>query len=121
MALQVVTAKDRLGRDIVKGDLTTAEGEAHLQGRSAACRWISGSTNMRARWRAKRFADYLRDGRSSATIDAVQKMSGNIDGDAVQRWHVPAIYEHCLAGHILGKQSLFERDPQEVSLTTRAA
>ncbi|WP_256937275.1 oxidoreductase, partial [Enterobacter chuandaensis] len=32
MTLQVVTAKDRLGRDIAKGDLTTAEGEAHLQG-----------------------------------------------------------------------------------------
>lgn len=33
MTLQVVTAKDRLGRAIAKGDLTTAEGEAHLQGR----------------------------------------------------------------------------------------
>ncbi|MFJ5427000.1 oxidoreductase, partial [Enterobacter sp. CER55] len=28
-------------------------------------------------------------------------------------------YEHCLAGHILGDKSLFERDPQEVSRTTR--
>ncbi len=32
MTLQVVAAKDRLGRAIAKGDLTTAEGEAHLQG-----------------------------------------------------------------------------------------
>ncbi len=29
-----------------------------------------------------------------------------------------SIYEHCLAGHILGVQSLFERDPQEVPRTT---
>lgn len=32
MTLQVKSAKDRLGRNIVEGDLTTAEGEAHLQG-----------------------------------------------------------------------------------------
>lgn len=33
MALQVMTARDRLGRNITQGDLITAEGEAHLQGR----------------------------------------------------------------------------------------
>ena len=32
MTLQVVTAKDRTGHYIAKGDQTTAEGEAHLQG-----------------------------------------------------------------------------------------
>ena len=43
-----------------------------------------------------------------------------IDGDDIQHWHIPGtIYEHCLAEHILGEYSLFERDPQEVSRTTQ--
>ncbi len=73
MTLQMVTAKDRLGHDIAKGDLTTAEDVLEL-----------------------------------------------VKGKTIQRWHIPGtIYECCLAGHILGANSLFERDPQEVSRTTR--
>ena len=42
------------------------------------------------------------------------------EGKDIQRWHIPGtLYEHCLAGHILGTNSLFERDPHEVSRTTR--
>ena len=38
----------------------------------------------------------------------------------IQRWNIPGtLYEHCLAGPILGTSSLFERDPHEVSHTTR--
>lgn len=43
-----------------------------------------------------------------------------IDGDVVQRWSLHgSVYAHCLAEHILGAQSLFERSPQEVSRTTQ--
>lgn len=75
MTLQVVTAKDRLDREIATGDLTTAEGEAHLQEASAACRWTSGLTNTRDLRVGKRdYASICATGVSSATTDAAQKM-----------------------------------------------
>ncbi|MOA45495.1 hypothetical protein D3C78_1678970 [compost metagenome] len=43
-----------------------------------------------------------------------------IEGEDIQRWHIPGtIYAHCLTEHILGAKSLFERDPEEVPRTTR--
>jgi hypothetical protein len=79
MALQVVTAKDRLGRDIRKGDLTTAEGEAHLQGQISGVPvdiWLNKYAGPLA---GKKGCGFIcATGASSATTDAVQKMFWNI-------------------------------------------
>lgn len=122
LSLQVMSAKDRLGRDIAKGDLTTAEGEAHLQGQMSGVPvdiWLNKYAGPLGGQKGLRL--YLRDGRiishdRRGTKDVIEL----INGDAIQRWDLPGtIYERCLAGHILGAKSLFERDPHEVSRTTQ--
>ncbi|MNC60560.1 hypothetical protein D3C75_1104470 [compost metagenome] len=122
MSLQVITAKDRLGQDIAKGDLITAEGEAHLQGRISGVLvdiWLNKYAGPSGG--QKGFRLYLRDGRiiSHDRRDAEDVLE-RIEGEDIQRWHFPGtIYAHCLAEHILGAKSLFERDPQEVPRMTR--
>ncbi|KML22551.1 oxidoreductase [Enterobacter roggenkampii] len=122
MTLQVVTAKDRLGRAIAKGDLTTAEGEAHLQGRISGVPvdlWLNKYAGPAGGQKGLRL--WLRDGRIiSYDRRGAEDVLEQIEGENIQRWHIPGtIYEHCLAGHILGTNSLFERDPHEVIRTTR--
>ena len=122
MTLQVVAAKDRLGRAIAKGDLTTAEGEAHLQGSISGVQvdiWLNKYAGPAGGQKGLRL--HLRDGRIiSHDRRGAEDVLEAIEGDDIQRWSLPGtIYEHCLAGHILGDKSLFERDPQEVSRTTR--
>lgn len=122
MALQVLSAKDRLGRDIAPGDLTTAEGEAHLQGRIGGIAldiWLNKYAGPAGGQKGLRL--YLRDGRIiSHDRRGTQDVLELIDGDAVQRWSQPGtLYAHCLAEHILGAQSLFERSPEEVAHTTQ--
>lgn len=122
MTLQVVTAKDRLGRAIAKGDLNTAEGEAHLQGRISGVPvdiWLNKYAGPAGGQKGLRLC--LRDGRiiSHDRRGAEDVLELN-DGDTRQCWTISGtIYEHCLAEQILGVKSLFERDPQEVSRTTR--
>jgi hypothetical protein len=116
MTLQVVTAKDRLGRAIAKGDLTTAEGEAHLQGRISGVPvdiWLNkyaGPAGGQKGLRDGRISQYDRRG-----AEDVLELRSGIFSAGISR----TLYEHCLAGHILGTNSLFERDPHEVSRTTR--
>lgn len=122
MTLQVKCAKDRLGRDIVEGDLTTAEGEAHLQGQISSIPldiWLNKYAGPAGGQKGLRL--YLRDGRViSHDRRGVEDVLELIDGDVVRRWSLPgSVYAHCLAEHILGAQSLFERSPQEVSCTTQ--
>lgn len=122
MTLQVVTAKDRLGRDIAKGDLTTAEGEAHLQGSISGVPvdiWLNKYAGPAGGQKGLRL--YLRDGRIiNYDRRGAEDVLELIEGKDIQRWHIPGtIYEHCLAEHILGAKSLFERDPHEVNRTTR--
>jgi predicted dehydrogenase len=122
MTLRVVTAKDRLGRDIAKGDLTTAEGEAHLQGQISGVPvdiWLNKYAGPAGGQKGLRF--YLRDGRIiNHDRRGAEDVLELINGDTRQRWNIPGtIYEHCLAEHILGANSLFERDLHEVSRTTR--
>ena len=122
MTLQVVTAKDRLGRAIAKGDLSTAEGEAHLQGRISGVPvdiWLNKYAGPAGGQKGLRLC--LRDGRIiSHDRRGAEDVLELIEGENIQRWHIPGtLYEHCLAGHILGTNSLFERDPHEVSRTTR--
>jgi hypothetical protein len=75
---------------------------------------------MRDRGRAKGLRLYLRDGRiisydRRGAEDVLERLRAMIFSAGISRH----IYEHCLAEHILGANSLFERDPQEVSRTTR--
>lgn len=64
---------------------------------------------------------WLRDGRIiSYDRRGAEDVLELIKGEDIQRWHIPGtLYEHCLAGHILGTYSLFEREPHEVSRTKR--
>lgn len=122
MTLQVKSAKDRLGRNIIQGDLTTAEGEAHLQGLISGVPldiWLNKYAGPAGGQKGLRL--YLRDGRIiSYDRRGAADVLELIDGDVVQCWCLPGtIYAHCLAEHILGTQSLFERSPQEVSHTTQ--
>ncbi|MFJ5853534.1 Gfo/Idh/MocA family oxidoreductase [Enterobacter cancerogenus] len=122
MALQVMTARDRLGRDITQGDLITAEGEAHLQGRLSGVPvniWLNKYAGPAGGQKGLRL--YLRDGRIiSHDRRGAEDVVELIDGDDIQRRTLPgAIYEHCLAERVLGAQSLFRCAPQEVSRTTQ--
>ncbi|MEB5960465.1 Gfo/Idh/MocA family oxidoreductase [Enterobacter sichuanensis] len=122
MTLRVVAAKDRLGRAITKGDLTTAEGEAHLQGRISGVPvdiWLNKYAGPAGGIKGIRLC--LRDGRIiSHDRRGSEDVLEVIDGETRQCWTIPGtIYEHCLAEQILGTRSLFERDPHEVSRTTR--
>ncbi|KUQ81628.1 MULTISPECIES: Gfo/Idh/MocA family oxidoreductase [Enterobacter cloacae complex] len=122
MTLQVVTAKDRLGRDIAKGDLTTAEGEAHLQGKISGVLvdiWLNKYAGPAGGQKGLRLC--LCDGRIiSHDRRGAEDVLEVTDGDMRQCWTIPGtIYAHCLAEQILGANSLFERDPHEVSRTTR--
>lgn len=122
MTLQVVSAKDRLGRDIVEGDLMTAEGEAHLQGQISGIPlaiWLNKYAGATGGQKGLRF--YLSDGRViSYDRRGAEDVLELIDGSTVLLWSLPgAIYTHCLAEHILGAQSLFERNPEEVERTTQ--
>ncbi len=122
ITLQVITAKDRLGHGIAKGDVSTAEGEAHLQGRISGVPvdiWLNKYAGPAGGQKGLRL--YLRDGRvishDRRGADDVLEL---INGETVQRWHLAgAIYAHCLTEHILGEKSLFERAPQEVCRTTQ--
>lgn len=122
MVLRLVSAKDRLGRDIPQSDLTTAEGEAHLQGQISGIPldiWLNKYAGPTGGQKGLRL--YLSDGRIiSHDRRGTEDVLEVIDGDAVRRWKLPGtIYVHCLAEHILGAQSLFERNPQEVRRTTQ--
>lgn len=121
MALELMTARDRLGHDIRKGDFTTAEGEAHLQGRVSGIPvdiWLNKYAGPSGEKKGLWF--YLRDGRViSQDRRGTEDVLTLVDGDNVQRWPVPGtIYAHCMAERILGAKSLFETDPHEVSRTT---
>jgi len=122
IALQVVTARDRLGRDIAKGDLTTAEGEAHLQGQIGGVPvdiWLNKYAGPSGGQKGLRL--HLRDGRViSHDRRGAEDVLELIEGDKVQTWRFGGtIYARCLAEYILGEHSLFARDPGEVSRTTQ--
>jgi hypothetical protein len=91
MTLQVVTAKDRLGRAIAKGDLTTAEGEAHLQGRISGVPvdiWLNKYAGPAGGQKGLRL--WLRDGRIiSHDRRGAEDVLELIEGEDIQRWHIP--------------------------------
>ncbi len=100
LQLHLVSCKDRLGRPIVRTDLVTAEGEAHLQGRIGGIAteiWLNKYAGPAVE--QKGIALHLRDGRIIR-----QHRQGNQDvlsvshGGQTLRWALPGpIYDHCLA------------------------
>ena len=122
MVLRLVSAKDRLGRDIPQSDLTTAEGEAQLQGQISGIPldiWLNKYAGPAGGQKGMRIG--LRDGRI-ITFDRAPE--GEVvtlqDGERVQRWTRPgAIYTHCLDEQILGADNLFIRAPDSVAGLTQ--
>ncbi|WP_052282301.1 Gfo/Idh/MocA family oxidoreductase [Kluyvera genomosp. 1] len=120
--LNVLTAKDRLGRPITHGDWTTAEGEAHLQGTLSGLPvnlWLNKYAGPGVERKGIRIT--LRDGR----VISQNRCPGGervelITGDRVMNWtREGAVYAHCLGEHIFGANSLFARAPQEVARLTQ--
>lgn len=114
--------KDRLGRPIARGDVVTAEGEAHLKGILGSIPvnlWLNKYAGPGVERKGIRII--LRDGR---VISQYRVPGGEsvelIDGDTVQCWtRLGAVYMHCLAEQILGSHSLFARAPEEVAKLTQ--
>lgn len=78
MTLQVKSAKDRRGRNIIRGDLTTAEGEAHLQGLISGVPldiWLNKYAGPAGGQKVCAFICVM--GVSSATTDGVPTMCSN--------------------------------------------
>ncbi|GGP22681.1 Gfo/Idh/MocA family oxidoreductase [Silvimonas iriomotensis] len=118
LQLQLAHAKDRLGQPIVRTDLVTAEGQAHLHGRIGGIStdiWLNKYAGPAGG--QKGLAIHLRDGRVIR-----QDRQGNLDvltvthGAHSSSWSLPGpIYDHCLAA-ILGRKGPFS---QAAALTRR--
>ena len=120
--LAVRVVKDRLGRDIAHGDMVTAEGEAHLQGRLGDIPlniWLNKYAGPAGGQKGMRIG--LRDGRMLALDRAPDGEVATLqDGERIQRWTRPgAIYSHCLDEQILGAENVFTRAPESVAGLTR--
>ena len=120
--LAVRAVKDRLGRDIAHGDMVTAEGEAHLQGRLGDIPlniWLNKYAGPAGGQKGMRIG--LRDGRMLALDRAPDGEVATLqDGERIQRWTRPgAIYSHCLDEQILGAENVFTRATESVAGLTR--
>ena len=120
--LAVRVVKDRLGRDIAHGDMVTAEGEAHLQGRLGDIPlniWLNKYAGPAGGQKGMRIG--LRDGRMLALDRAPDGEVATLqDGERIQRWTRPgAIYAHCLDEQILGAENVFTRATESVAGLTR--
>ena len=120
--LAVRAVKDRLGRDIAHGDMVTAEGEAHLQGRLGDIPlniWLNKYAGPAGGQKGMRIG--LRDGRMLALDRAPDGEVATLqDGERIQRWTRPgAIYAHCLDEQILGAENVFTRATESVAGLTR--
>lgn len=120
--LNVMTAKDRLGRPIAIGDTETAEGEAHLQGTLSGLPvnlWLNKYAGPGVERKGIRIT--LRDGRIiSQNRGPGGERAELIAGDCVMSWsREGAVYAHCLGEHIFGTNSLFARAPAEVARLTQ--
>lgn len=119
--LSAVTAKDRLGQPLRRGDTDTAEGEAHLNGTLggiAVNLWLNKYAGPGVERKGIRLT--LRDGR---IISQNRGPGGErvtlISGETAQSWtRGGAVYAHCLGEQILGDNGLFVRAPDEVAKLT---
>lgn len=122
LALTLTEASDRLSKPIGKGDFTTAEGRAHLQGEIGGIPleiWLNKYAGPSGGQKGIRLS--LRDG---TILSQDRRGTGEvmevIKGETVQRWTLNGpVYERCLQRMILGDHSLFSRAPQQVSQFTQ--
>jgi hypothetical protein len=118
LVLELVDAHDRLGRPIARGDLTTAEGDAHLRGTLAGI-----PLDLRLNKYAgpaggqKGIRIHLRDGRVLR-----QDRRGNSDvievGDGAEtlRWSLPGpIYDHRLGALLAAPDAAFANATAETA------
>lgn len=121
LSLTLCDAKDRLGNAIATGDTTTAEGSAHVQGELGGIpleMWLNKYAGQAGGQKGVRL--HLRNGiilsqdrRGSSEVLEVWQ------GENVQRWKMEGpVYDRCLARHILGAKSVFDRAPKQVSRLT---
>lgn len=122
LALELVHARDRLGRPVTAGDLTTAEGDAALCGAvggipvSLVLNKYAGPAGGQ-----KGMKIYLHDGRivnvdRRGADEVVEVLNANSS-----RQHIidGPLYDRCLAEKILGKDQLFVSDPQGIPAMTQ--
>jgi hypothetical protein len=122
LALDLVEAKDRLGRPIATGDLTTAEGKARLEGSLGGIPvelWLDKYAGPAGGRKGIRI--HLRDGR---TLDQDMREGKDVielvDGGRVSRWQrAGGIYGHCIADQLLGPHAVFQAAPDLVPGMTR--
>lgn len=122
LALTLLEAKDRLGKPIAKGDFTTAEGTAHLQGELCGIPldiWLNKYAGPAGGQKGIRL--HLRDG---TILSQDRRGTGEVleiwQGGNVQRWTLNGpVYDRCLQRWILAENSLFTRAPEQVSLLTQ--
>lgn len=122
LALTLVAAKDRLGNPIGKGDITTAEGSAQIEGELCGIPLV-----MRLNKYAgpaggqKGIRLHLRNG---LILSQDRRGSGEVlelwQGENVQRWTLEGpVYDRCLGRFITRGNSVFARSPEQVSLLTQ--
>jgi len=122
LSLTLCEAKDRLGNAIAKGDTTTAEGSAHLQGELCGIpleMWLNKYAGPAGGQKGVRL--HLRNG---TILSQDRRGSGEVlevwQGENVQRWKMEGpVYDRCLARYILGAESVFARAPEQVSQLTQ--
>lgn len=122
LALTLVEAKDRLGKAIATGDVTTAEGSAHLTGELCGIPLdIRLNKYAGPAGGQKGIRLILRDGTvlsqdRRGTRDVLEVWQG----ESVQRWTLEGpVYDRCLARFIAGANSVFTRAPDQVRQLTQ--
>lgn len=104
-----MSAKDRLGRDIVEGDLTTAESTSAGTGLGIPLDiWLNKYAGPAGGQKGLRL--YLRDGRiishDRRGTEDVLELIDEVMLIRAGAFPLVAFYAHCLAEHILGAQSV---------------
>jgi Predicted dehydrogenases and related proteins len=122
LALTLVEARDRLGNQIAQGDVTTAEGSAHLQGELCGIpleMWLNKYAGPSGGQKGIRL--HLRDGTVlSQDRRGAEEVLEIWHGEQVQRWKLKVpVYERCLQRYILGDGSLFIRAAEQISHLTQ--
>lgn len=122
LSLELVHARDRLGRPIKEGDVTTAEGDAALRGTLSGIP-ITLALNKYAgpAGGQKGMKIYLHDGRvvnvdRRGADEVVEVLNANSS-----RQHIidGPLYDRCLKEVVLGKERMFVSDPQGIPAVTR--
>jgi predicted dehydrogenase len=122
LRLTLCEAKDRLGNAITTGDITTAEGSAHLKGELCGIpleMWLNKYAGPSGGQKGIRL--HLRNGMVlSQDRRGAHEVLEVWQGEKVQRWTLEGpVYDRCLGRLILGANNVFERTPEQISTLTQ--